>query len=133
MCNRYFSRVSPRVTKFARIVSVGLLGERCICGLRDRLRFDFAQAVYFQITQGEFQTAVFGMIVVSDRKCDTDGIARQERRLLDAFSHAPAQGVENSPQFPVLSSQLLSFKLRGSCGFFAAADGCSIRIAVGRY
>ena len=67
---------------------------------------------YLEIAQGEFQAAVFGMIVVSDGEGDIERIARQQRRLLQALGHVPAQGVEgdlarkSSSQFSVLSSQL---------------------------
>jgi len=47
-----------------------------------------------EIPQGEFQAAVFGVVVVSDGEGDVDRIARQHRRLLEALGHVPAQGVE---------------------------------------
>ena len=60
-----------------------------------------------EIAQREFQAAVFGVIVVADRERDIDGIARQERYLLQAVGHMPAESIESdfSSQFSILSSQ----------------------------
>lgn len=35
-----------------------------------------------EVPQGQLQTAVLGMIVVADRECDIEGVARQKRRFL---------------------------------------------------
>ena len=47
------------------------------------------------------------MVVVADGEGDVDGVASKKRRLLQTFSHVPAEGVENgslsSSQFSVLS------------------------------
>src|SRR5271166_1746841 len=83
----------------------------------------------FQIPQRQFQPAVLGMVVVTDGEGDIDGVSGQERRLLQAFGHVPAEGVENgaktSSQFSVLSSQLTAHGL----GFLGAADHCAIGMA----
>src|SRR6202035_5968555 len=68
------------------------------------------------------------MIIVADGEGDVDGIAGQERRLLQAFGHVPAEGVENSSQFfnssqfSVLISQLKTLRF----GFLFAPDQCAI-------
>jgi hypothetical protein len=52
------------------------------------------------------------VVVVSDGEGDIDGVARQKRGLVQAFGHVPAQGVENGPQFLVLSFQFLGRRLQ---------------------
>ncbi len=81
-----------------------------------------------EIPQSEFQSTEVGMIVVADGEGDVDGVASQERRLLQAFGHVPAQGVENSSQFSLLSSQWTT----PGFGFLDTADGCPVGMAARR-
>ena len=82
----------------------------------------------FEVPQRELQSAEVGMVVVADGECDVDGIARQERRLLQAFGHVPAEGVKYGSQFSVLSSQLKTFGF----GFLFAADRGAVRMTTWR-
>ena len=52
-----------------------------------------------EIPENQFQAAVFRMVVVADSERDIDGVACQKRRLLDAFGHVPAKGVESDFEF----------------------------------
>ena len=81
-----------------------------------------------EIPQSKFHSAEVGMIVVADGEGDVDGVASQERRLLEAFGHVPAQGVENNSQFWVLSSQWTA----PGFGFLGTADGCPVGMAARR-
>src|SRR5216683_8358091 len=75
-----------------------------------------------KIAEREFQAAEVGMIVVTNGEGNVDGVARQKRRLLQAFGHAPTQGVENNSRFPLLSAQLSAH----SAGFRAARNYSAI-------
>ncbi len=68
------------------------------------------------------------MIVVADGEGDVDGVSGKERGLLQAFGHVPAQGVKDSSQFSVLSSQLKTFGF----GFLFAADRGAVRMTTWR-
>src|ERR1022692_4964324 len=65
------------------------------------------------------------MVIVADGEGDVDGVARQKRRLLQAFGHVPSEGVKDSSQFPVPSSQFYAAGL----GLLAATDPGAIRMA----
>ena len=47
----------------------------------------------FEVAQREFQSAEVGMVVVIEREGDIQSIARKQLCPLDAFRHAPAEGI----------------------------------------
>ena len=53
------------------------------------------QSLPFEIAQRQFQPTEVGMVVLADGKGDVDGIAGEQRRLLQAFGHVPAEGIED--------------------------------------
>ena len=63
----------------------------------------------FEVSQGEFEAAVFGVIIVADGERDVDRIACQKLTLLHSFRHVPAQRIKViliESQFSDLGSQL---------------------------
>ena len=55
-----------------------------------------------EVAQRQLQAAEVRMVVVADGEGDVERVARQKRRLLQAFGHVPAKGVENGSQFSAL-------------------------------
>jgi hypothetical protein len=57
-------------------------------------RLGASRSADLEVAERKLEAAVFRMVVVSDGKGDIDGIACQERGLLEALGHVPAEGVE---------------------------------------
>lgn len=62
-------------------------------------------AVNLEVAQGEFESAVFGVVVVADGEGDVEIIAGEEVGGLEAFGHVPAEGVEGDVLSPVVGGQ----------------------------
>src|SRR5580704_2912281 len=78
-----------------------------------------------EIPQRQFQPAEVRMVIVADGEGDIDFVPSQERGLLQAFRHMPAEGAKGSSQLSVPS-----FQLTARCfGFLCGGDGCAIGMA----
>src|SRR5580704_16059924 len=78
-----------------------------------------------KVPQGELQTSVFGMVVVSDAESDVDGITRQKWNLLNPLCHVPTQSVERDLRAEIISDLIVvTFGYR-SCSV-TTTDRCSV-------
>src|SRR4029077_3319303 len=59
-----------------------------------------------EVSQREFQAAIFGVIVIVEAERDVESIAREQTSLLTTLRHVPTQGIEGD-SFAPLAVRLL--------------------------